>query len=115
MAVHLPVSHIGLGKFGARPQTWIQGAKHVIVNTEVSMFGKDILPTTRWDMALNAAHAQRDFQPLELMVGGRYLGEIARLAILEAVESARLFGGEVPEGLEAPYSLPTEILSQMQA
>ncbi|KAI1260212.1 hexokinase-1 [Xylariaceae sp. FL1019] len=115
IAVHLPVSAIGRAKFGARPESWFDSASHVIVNTELGMFGHDILPLTRWDELLNDSHPRPDFQPLEHLLSGYYLGEICRLAIVEAVECTGLLGGELPPSLANPYSLDTEILSRMEA
>ncbi|OCK78997.1 actin-like ATPase domain-containing protein [Lepidopterella palustris CBS 459.81] len=106
-SVHLPVSALAHSKFGKRPQSWHDKADHVVVNTELSMFGKNVLPTTRWDDYLNATHARPDFQPFEHLISGRYLGEIVRLILLDAVRTAGLFGGELPENLSEPYSLDT--------
>ena len=113
-AVYLPTAGIGQNKFGSRDQSWHNRANRVIVNTEFSMFGKGILPETRWDEALNKTHVLPDFQPLEYMTTGRYLGELLRLIILEAVESCRIFGGTVPMSLAEPYSLDTAILAQLE-
>ncbi|KAI0506041.1 hexokinase-1 [Xylaria bambusicola] len=115
IAVHLPVSAIGRLKYGRRPKSWFDSASHVIVNTELGMFGHDILPETRWDTLLNASHPRPEFQPLEHYLSGYYLGEICRLAIVEAVETTGLLGGELPPSLTEPYSLDTEILSRMEA
>jgi hexokinase len=79
------------------------------------MFGKGILPTTKWDDQLNAAHIQPDFQPFEHLVSGRYLGEIVRLVITEAVETAGLFDGHMPDLLSEPYSLDTSTISAIEA
>ncbi|KAK7753535.1 N-acetylglucosamine kinase 1 [Diatrype stigma] len=115
IAVHLPVSALNRSKYGGRPAGWFERATHVIVNTEVSMFGKGVLPLTRWDELLNAAHPRPDFQPLEHCCSGFYLGEICRLALLEAIESTGVLGGQVPPSLEKPYSLDTETLSRIEA
>lgn len=115
IAVHLPVQTIGQPKFGVRPDSWFEKASHVIVNTELGMFGKDYLPFTRWDRLLNTTHPKPDFQPLEHFVSGYYLGEVCRLALVEAIESAGLFGGVVPPSLLLPYSLDTETLSVIEA
>lgn len=114
-AVYLPVSALGNDKFGSRPESWRATAKHVLVNTELSMFGKNVLPTTRWDDDLNAKHMLPDFQPLEYLVTGRYLGEIARLILVEAITTAGLFGGEMPDKLDEPYMLDTRILAVFQS
>ncbi|CAK7214942.1 N-acetylglucosamine kinase 1 [Sporothrix bragantina] len=113
IAVHLPVPTVGRAKFGARPAAWFDEASHVIINTELGMFGHGILPVTRWDALLNADHPKPEFQPLEHMVSGYYLGEVTRFALLEAVESAGLFGGVAPPSLLTPYALDTETLSVM--
>ncbi|KAJ2985011.1 hypothetical protein NUW58_g5761 [Xylaria curta] len=115
IAVHLPVSALSRFKYGTRPESWFDSASHVIVNTELGMFGHGILPLTRWDERLNATHPRPEFQPLEHFLSGYYLGEICRLAIVEAVETAGLLGGELPPSLVEPYSLDTEILSRIEA
>ncbi|KAK0628907.1 hypothetical protein B0T17DRAFT_588888 [Bombardia bombarda] len=115
IAVHLPVTTIGQSKYGDRPDTWYEKASHVIVNTELGMFGKDILPLTRWDKLLSAAHPRPDFQPLEHLVSGYYLGEVCRLVLVEAIGSTGIFGGVVPPSLLVPYSLDTETLSIIEA
>lgn len=115
VAIHYPVHGIGLSKFGVRPQEWFDRAKHVIVNSEMSMFGGGILPMTRWDDYLNRTHLRPDYQPLEYMITGRYLGEIVRLIMVEAVDSARLFGGELPHSMREPYSFDTSIVACLEA
>lgn len=115
IAVHLPVPTIGREKFGSRPESWFDRASHVIVNTELGMFGKGILPVTRWDAALNAAHPKPEFQPLEHMVSGFYLGEMCRLALVEAIGTTGVLGGVVPPSLHLPYSLDSETISLIEA
>jgi hexokinase len=114
-AVHLPVHIFSPSKFGVRPAEWHHSAKHVIVNTEMSMFGAGILPYTRWDKELLATHSNPTFQPLEHLVSGGYLGEIARLILVEGVQTAGLFGGVVPPSLEERYSLETETISCIES
>lgn len=114
IAVHLPVAAFHRSKFGKRSEAWFQEASHVIVNTELGMFGGGILPLTRWDEQLKAEHPRPDFQPLEHLLAGYYLGEIVRFALLEAIETTGLFGGVVPPSLEKPYSLDTETLSRIE-
>lgn len=113
-AVFLPVSALGISKFGDRPDSWHASAEHVLVNTEMSMFGKGVLPVTRWDDELNANHTLPDFQPLEYLTTGRYLGEIVRLILFEAVDTAGLFGGRKPPKLVEPYTLDTQVLSAIE-
>lgn len=113
-AVFLPVSSLGSDKFGLRDAAWFQVAEKVIINTEVSMFGNGILPKTRWDSALNMAHTMPDFQPLEYMTTGRYLGELLRLIIVEAIDVCHLFGGVLPISLQKPYTLDTALLAAIE-
>ncbi|TVY59411.1 Hexokinase-1 [Lachnellula suecica] len=112
-AVHLPVHIFSPPKFGKRPETWHDAAKHVIVNTELSMFGGGILPYTKWDLQLRAAHTMPDFQPMEHFVSGGYLGEIVRLVLVDGILNAGLFGGVVPASLEGRYTLDTETVSDI--
>ncbi|KAK4966964.1 N-acetylglucosamine kinase 1, partial [Elasticomyces elasticus] len=114
-AIHLPVSALSHDKFGSRPQSWHEAANHVLVNTELSMFGKHVLPTTKWDEQLNATHPLPDFQPLEHLVSGRYLGEIVRLILVDAVRSAGLFDGELPQGLDEAYGLDTGTIAVFES
>ena len=89
-------------------------ATHVLVNTELSMFGKEVFPTTRWDEQLNRQHQLPDFQPLEYLVAGRYMGEIVRLILVEGAAVAGLFGGLLPLSLADAYSLDTRTLAAIQ-
>lgn len=114
VAAYLPTACMGRSKFGVRDQAWFETAERVITNTEVSMFGKSILPETRWDEILNRMHQRPDFQPLEYMTTGRYLGELLRLIIIEAVETGELFGGVLPDSLRESYSLDTEIMAKLE-
>jgi hexokinase len=114
ISVHLPTSTLASSKFKGYPQEWLDEAKHVLVNTELSMFGKDVWPRTRWDDQLLAGHVRPDFQPFEHMISGRYLGEIVRLILVEAVKTAGLFSGEMPDKLNEPYALDTGTLAAME-
>lgn len=113
-AVHLPVHVFSPPKFGVRPPEWHDSAKHVIVNTELSMFGAGFLPSTQWDKLLAAAHTNPNFQPFEHIVSGGYLGEIVRLVLVEGIQTAGLFGGVVPPSLRESYSLETETISRIE-
>ncbi|KAK0617405.1 hypothetical protein B0T14DRAFT_434625 [Immersiella caudata] len=115
IAAHLPVPAVGQSKYGERPETWHSKASHVIVNTELGMFGKGVLPLTKWDHLLLESHARPDFQPLEHLVSGYYIGEVCRLALVDAIESTGAFGGVVPPSLTSLYSLDTETLSLIEA
>lgn len=87
---------------------------HVIVNTELSMFGTGLLPTNRFDQQLAAAHPLPEFQPLEMLVSGRYLGEIVRLVLLEGIERADLLSGVTPSILTVLYGLDTHVLAKVE-
>ena len=79
------------------------------------MFGKGAFPTTRWDEHLNAHHILPDYQPMEYLLAGGYLGEIVRLIVVEATETAGLFNGNLPSTLSTPYSLETRTLAAIEA
>lgn len=114
-AIHLPVSALSASKFGERPDEWHAKAKHVLVNTELSMFGKNAFPTTRWDDFLNANHLRPDFQPFEHLCSGRYIGEIVRLVLMEAIGTTGLFKGQFPEKFTEPYSFGTDIVAFIES
>ncbi|ORY14814.1 hypothetical protein BCR34DRAFT_478878 [Clohesyomyces aquaticus] len=114
IAVHLPTKALATSKFHGYPQKWLDEASHVLVNTELSMFGKNVFPTTKWDDYLNETHVKPDFQPFEHLISGRYLGEIVRLIIVDAVKTAGLFSGELPQKLDEPYSFETGTLAAME-
>ncbi|KAI4657124.1 uncharacterized protein J4E79_007740 [Alternaria viburni] len=114
ISVHLPVSSLATTKYKGYPQQWLEEATHVLVNTECSMFGKGVFPTTRWDDQLNDAHMRPDFQPFEHMISGRYIGEIVRLILVEAVQKAGLFSGEIPDQLAETYTLDTGTIAAME-
>ncbi|KAL9107705.1 MAG: hypothetical protein Q9227_007420 [Pyrenula ochraceoflavens] len=114
-AMYMPTAYFGASKFGIRSASWHAKAQKVITNTELSMFGRGVLPMTRWDEQLNREHALPDFQPLEYMITGRYLGEIVRLVMLEAVETADLFRGRMPTSLLQQYSLDTAFLAILES
>jgi len=107
-AIQLPVSAIAQSKFGERPEEWKKTAKSVLVNTEISLFGgHGVLPLTKADEELDSLQSHPGFQPYEQMASGRYLGEITRLLLVQAVQSGQLFRGSMPHGLETRWSLTT--------
>jgi hexokinase len=60
----------------------------IIVNTEWTINGavrplQELHIITPWDLTLDAACDAPGFQPFEYMTGGRYLGELSRLIILD--------------------------------
>jgi hexokinase len=115
ISAYLPVDTIGRSKFGIRPEGWFDEASHVVVNTELGMFGHGILPLTRWDHQLLEHHPRPDFQPLEHFLSGMYLGEIARLCLIDAIDCTGIFGSIVPSSLRTAYALGTDTISMIQA
>ncbi|KAF2396188.1 actin-like ATPase domain-containing protein [Trichodelitschia bisporula] len=94
MAVVLPISALSPSKFGTRPDEWFAKAAH--------------------DERLEAAHPRPGFQPFEMLIGGRYIGEIVRLVCAEGIEEGMLFGGEVPAGWEA-YGLEAKTVAVVES
>ncbi|KAI9881268.1 MAG: hypothetical protein M1830_005554 [Pleopsidium flavum] len=114
-AIHLAVKALGPSKLVSRPKRWHDRADHVLVNTELSMFGKGILPTTRWDDELNSCHFIPDYQPFEYLITGRHLGEIVRLILVEMAATTGLLGGDLPASFLRPYSLDTHTIAIIEA
>lgn len=113
-SLELPVSIIASHKFGSRPRAWYDHASTVLTNTELGFYGKGVLPMTRWDEQLNAAHLTPDLQPLEYLIGGRYVGEIIRLIIVEAIQTTGLLDGLIPKELSEPYSLEMKTVAEIE-
>ncbi|KAL7271013.1 hypothetical protein RUND412_006261 [Rhizina undulata] len=89
----------------------------LLLNTEWSINGtaSPLKPyITRWDRILDEENEKPGFQPLEEMVGGRYLGEIVRLIAVELFSKAESFE-VLPESLRVPYGLDTKICSDLEA
>lgn len=114
-AIHLPAKALSAGKLAASRPASPNGtvSPNIIVNTELSMFGKDALSTTVWDETLNKAHPRPDFQPMEHLTSGRYLGEIVRLIVEKACEQRIMFGGELPQNF-GPYQLATSTIAAFE-
>lgn len=113
-AVHLPIASLHPSKFGARVLSSTPAPTHVLVNCELSMFGRTAYTTTRWDDHLNKHHVLPDYQPLEYLIAGGYMGEIVRLVLLEAIDTAGLFRGSVPPSLATPYCIDTRALAAIE-
>ncbi|KAK0673006.1 putative hexokinase [Cercophora samala] len=112
IAAYLPLTTISPPK---HPHSLKTEATHVIVNTELGMFGRTSLPLTKWDKQLKASHPNPDFQPLEHLVSGFYLGEVCRLILADAVLETGLWGGLLPESLRKEYTLDTKTLAMMDS
>lgn len=110
-AVSLPISALPKNKIPATAPT---NAQNVLINTELSMFGKGILPVTKWDGILNNAMERPDFQPFEYLVSGGYLGEILRLIVVEGASGKGPFKNTLPESWKEPYSVETAFLAALE-
>ena len=89
------------------------GPRQVLINTELSMFGGDVLMTCPWDELLNMTSACPDFQPYEHRTSGRYLGEIVRLILMTAIKKHGLFAGAVPASFGC-YQMQTSTLAVIE-
>lgn len=83
-----------------------------LINTEISLMG-DILPKTSWDVYLDAHVERPGFQPFETMVGGRYLGEVARLVISDLVDD-QILDMSMPLPFSKQYSFDTALMSEIE-
>jgi hexokinase len=113
-AIQVPTARLAAAKFQSQAHGWSAIFADVLVNVELSMFGRDILPMTGWDARLNAAQPVPDFQPFEYLCSGRYLGEIVRLILIQPIESRWLFHGHVPRGLERPFGFRTDMMALLE-
>lgn len=112
-ALYLPIRSLHPSKFnsGIMPNASENG--HVLVNTELGMFGKEVFRKTRWDTILNKNHIRPDYQPLEYLAAGPYISEIVRLILVEAT-GLGLFGGAMPASLSNHYTLDARLLATIE-
>lgn len=63
----------------------------MVINTEWGSFDNqlNVLPSTAWDMALDRDSVNPGIQMFEKRVSGMFLGEIARLAVVDVLQSGR--------------------------
>jgi len=108
---------IGTGTNACYPEKIARILKHhdsgasgeMIVNMEWGGFDK--LRTNVYDRVLDRASLNAGRQQLEKMVSGMYLGEIARLVIVEMIKEGLLFTGKNLSAFSEAYALTTEHLS----
>lgn len=81
----------------------------MIINIEWGGFDK--LERNRYDEALEVNSQNPGEQRLEKMVSGMYLGEIARLIIIDMIEKGLIISREIKSLFMLPYSLTTKHLS----
>ena len=113
-ALQLPISAVSKEKLGQRRKEWMAGAKTVLVNTEISMFGAGVFHMSDVDRELDAMSDHPGFQPFEQFTSGRYLGEICRLILTKGVLAGALFGGQMPKGLDSRFNLDTSLMSKLE-
>lgn len=84
-----------------------------LINTEMSLMGEDIFPATKWDVYLDKHVERPGFQPFETKVSGRYLGEVARLVLVDLRATGQL-GFSLPKKWQSQYGLPTPFMSELE-
>ncbi len=85
----------------------------MIVNIEWGDFDK--LENSVYDKILDKNSANPGKQILEKMVGGMYLGEVARLILLDLIKRKMLFAGRPAEKLISRKSFKSEYMSAIEA
>jgi hexokinase len=90
-----------------------------IVNTEWTIKGaapplKTYNLITKWDTVLDEEGDAPGFQPFEYMTAGRYLGELARLVILDVFTSKLSYKNQdMPQKLQQRFGLTTTYLGNI--
>ncbi|KAF1928146.1 hexokinase-2 [Didymella exigua CBS 183.55] len=92
---------------------------NVVINTEWTICGtdkplEDLGIKTKWDRMLDENSEAPGFQPFEYMTSGRYLGEIVRLAFVDATSTANDIT-DIPVKLQQKNAIPTRFLSEVVA
>ncbi|CAL5868737.1 uncharacterized protein PFLUO_LOCUS2964 [Penicillium psychrofluorescens] len=96
-------------------------ATETVVSTEWTLRGatsplEELGFVTEWDVELDAHCSRPGFQPLEYMVGGRYIGELVRIICYYWFhENLGVPRSELPPKLVERYSLTTDFLSLVVA
>ncbi|ODQ77556.1 hypothetical protein BABINDRAFT_163552 [Babjeviella inositovora NRRL Y-12698] len=103
---------------------YVQNDKECLVNTELSIFGLDLLSyATQYDKlidfrfglspALIKPHMNLDngiFQPIEEMTSGRYISELVRLVMVDFIAQGQLFRGACPLNLTTAFEFSGELV-----
>ncbi|KAK2846339.1 hypothetical protein FQN49_005822 [Arthroderma sp. PD_2] len=96
-------------------------ATEVLVSTEWTLRDsaaplRELDIATKWDSELEAGSSRPGFQPLEYMVGGRYIGELVRIIAYDYMHNTLGVPREsLPVNLIEPYCLTTDFLSNVVA
>lgn len=101
------------------PEEIRQQGGEMVINMEWGAFGDrlQMLPKTDVDEVLDRDSRNPGKQSFEKMISGFYLGEIARLIMIELIQSKELFTSPevvVPEDLYTPYSFKSMHLSDIE-
>lgn len=92
-------------------------ARKTLVCTEWTLYGsappiRELGVVTKWDTFLDKHSKRPGFQPLEYMIGGRYIGELVRIIIYDYfTESLGTPPSDLPSKLVEEYALTTDFLS----
>lgn len=91
----------------------------IAVNTEWSINGSALALhkfglVSKWDKQLDAAGDKPGFQPLEYMTAGMYLGELARLILLDYLNTWGYSEASLPRKLLQRFGLATTFLSHFK-
>jgi hexokinase len=82
---------------------------YMLINTEWANFNK--INTTVYDRILDQGSENPGEHILEKMISGMYLGEIARLVMLDLAKGGVLFNSSVPQALKVFRGFKTEYMS----
>jgi hexokinase len=85
-----------------------------IINTEWGSFGDDnpaLLPRTFYDNRVNRQSVNPGVHIFEKMVSGLYLGEIARIIMVDFLDRRLLFDGQYTPEMNTPYLFEASYIS----
>ncbi|CAO3673475.1 unnamed protein product [Rhizopus microsporus] len=94
------------------------GDGEMIINTEWGSFGDNnltFLPRTFYDNRLNRQSVNPGIHVFEKMVSGLYLGEIARLIMVDFLDRRLLFDGQYSTELNTPYFFEASYMSAIES
>ena len=108
-----PVEYLSEEKYHHKTgnRAWEQ---FVLVNTEWSMFGRGVLPVTEYDRIVDRESGMPGFQPFEMMVSGRYIGEIVRLICMDGMKRGVWSFTFVPQGWDTNWAVHTKTCSMVE-
>ncbi|OCT50197.1 Hexokinase-1 [Cladophialophora carrionii] len=114
-SIKLPARSLTAEKYGQRPSRWRDLAKHVLVDTELCVTGRNIFHQTVWDDQITALFPRPDSLALEQWIGGFFMAEIVRRILLQAAQANLLFGGNTPEKLRQARMIGLEVFGSIEA